>query len=604
MKSDVLSSTGLVLPLIVPAIIEVILVSIICATIGGARDTESEISRITRAVSKLDAVYHNATTSALSVLTENDAQILRSLEPIRQALKSDINELKKSTEISSLQSKSADAFSAALLDLSETIETVEGVRQDHHPVEQGVLLGKASETIKELRIHADVLRDQLNAKQKKLIENLENARSILIFLLLAALVTPVVAAIYAFLFSRRLSQRMESLHDSVVRISMGGRLEEIIPGNDKLSILHSDIQQLSVAMDRARQRERAMIDSAAEIICSLDETLKLSEVNPAVHEVLGYAEDQLLGTNIQSLVHPDDRDMTYNELESIKTKSFSQTFDARLKHFDGEYLFTQWSANWSPDDRSILCVIHDISDRKAAEQLKQDVIAMVSHDLRAPLTSIGVVLDMCMEGAAGTLNDRGKRLVSRAQMSVGSLISMIKDLLDIERFEAGGLTLHYENSNATELVQRAVDMVKPEAERKKLNIDISCDDVPFVCDGERVNRILINLINNAVKFSKEGKTIYVTGKLLKHRSEDAEVEFQIIDEGPGIPAAKVETIFNKFTQVGTGSEGERAGSGLGLAICKALVQAHQGKIGVKSTEGEGTTFWLRLPQSAKVSSDE
>jgi PAS domain S-box-containing protein len=604
MKNDVLLSTGFVLPLIVPAIIEVILILLICATIGGARDSESGISRIARAVSKLDAVYHNATTSALSVLTENDAQILRSLVPIRQALKSDINELKKSTEISSLKSKSADAFSDALLDLSETIETVEGVRKDHHPVEQEVLLGKAAHTIKELRIHADVLRDQLNAKQNGLIANQEGARSKLILLLLAALVTSVVAVIYAFLFARRLSQRMESLHESIVRISMGGRLEEIIPGNDKLSILHSDIQQLSVAMDSARQRERAMIDTAAEIICSLDESLKLSGVNPAVHEVLGYSEDQLLGTNIQSLVHPDDRDMTYNELESIKTKSFSQTFDARLKHFDGEYLFTQWSINWSPDDRSILCVIHDISDRKAAEQLKQDVIAMVSHDLRAPLTSIGVVLDMCMEGAAGTLNDRGKRLVSRAQMSVASLISMIKDLLDIERFEAGGLTLHYENCNATELVQRAVDMVKPEAERKKLSLDISCDEVPFICDGERVNRILINLINNAVKFSKEGKTIYVTGKLLKHRSEDAEVEFQIIDEGPGIPAAKVETIFNKFTQVGTGSEGERAGSGLGLAICKALVQAHQGKIGVKSTEGEGTTFWLRLPQSAKVSSDE
>ncbi len=604
MKNDVLLSTGFVLPLIVPAIIEVILILLICATIGGVRDSESEISRIARAVSKLDAVYHNATTSALSVLTESDAQILRSLAPIRQSLKSDINELKKSTEISSLKSKSADAFSGALLDLSETIETVEGVRKDHHPVEQGVLFGKASDTIKELRIHADVLRDQLNAKQNGLIANQEGARSKLILLLIAALVTPVVAVINTFLFARRLTQRMESLHESIVRISMGGRLEEIIPGNDKLSILHSDIQQLSVAMDSARQRERAMIDSAAEIICSLDESLKLSGVNPAVHEVLGYSEDQLLGTNIQSLVHPDDRDMTYNELESIKTKSFSQTFDARLKHFDGEYLFTQWSVNWSPDDRSILCVIHDISDRKAAEQLKQDVIAMVSHDLRAPLTSIGVVLDMCMEGAAGTLNDRGKRLVSRAQMSVASLISMIKDLLDIERFEAGGLTLHYENCNATELVQRAVDMVKPEAERKKLIVDISCDEVPFICDGERVNRILINLINNAVKFSKEGKTIYITGKLLKHRSEDAEVEFQIIDEGPGIPAAKVETIFNKFTQVGTGSEGERAGSGLGLAICKALVQAHQGKIGVKSTEGEGTTFWLRLPQSAKVSSDE
>jgi signal transduction histidine kinase len=112
----------------------------------------------------------------------------------------------------------------------------------------------------------------------------------------------------------------------------------------------------------------------------------------------------------------------------------------------------------------------------------------------------------------------------------------------------------------------------------------------------------VNLINNAIKFSKDGRTIYVTAKLLKHRSQPAEVEFQVIDEGPGIPEEKIDTIFDKFTQVGTGSEGERTGSGLGLAICKALVQAHKGRIGVTSTVGEGTAFWFRIPQSTSEES--
>ena len=300
--------------------------------------------------------------------------------------------------------------------------------------------------------------------------------------------------------------------------------------------------------------------------------------------------------NIQTLVHPDDRELTYEELESVRTRDSGHNFEARLRTRDGQYIFTDWSINWSPDDDSILCVIHDVSDRKRAEKLKQDVIAMVSHDLRAPLTSIAMVLDMVMEGAAGELNERGDRLVSRAQMSVQSLISMIKDLLDIERYEAGGLQLNLEQASAKDVILRSIDMVKPEAERKNIMIDVICDDTLIVCDPERVNRVLVNLINNAIKFSKSGKIIYVSGKVLKHRSEPTEVVFQIIDEGPGIPENKIDSIFDKFTQVGTGSEGERAGSGLGLAICKALVEAHRGKIGVKSVMGEGTTFWFSLPQ--------
>lgn len=601
MKNEVFSSIGVLLPLVVPATIEVVLVSMIIATLTSVQRAESQVSVNSAALTKFDAIYHNAASSALKVLTDDDEKLADSIRPIRESLIHDLNELKKSAEVESLKSKDATEFIAVLSDLCETIETVEGVKRSNQPLDKNILTGKASEVLQEMKVPAEKLRTKLSADQKRLLDAEKAAGSGLFYLLVAAMVTPIIAAGYAFIFSRSLSKKVAALHDSVVQVSMGKRLEKRTLGDDLFSLIQSDIQQLSVAFDRSQKRERAMIDSAAEIICSIDESLRLSEVNPAVHSVLGYVETELVGTNIQSLVHPDDKDKTYNEFETIKSKSYSESFEARLRHFDGEYVFTQWSINWSAEDRSILCVIHDISERKATEKLKNDVIAMVSHDLRAPLTSIGVVLDMCMEGAAGTLNDRGKRLVSRAQLSVGSLISMIRDLLDIEGYEAGGLTLNLESCNARELIQRAVDMVKPESERKHLNLDISCDDINLVCDGERINRVLVNLINNAVKFSKTGKTIYVTGKLLKHRSEAAEVEFQIVDEGPGIPASKVEVIFDKFTQVGTGSKEERSGSGLGLAICKALVSAHGGKIGVTSSMGEGTNFWFRLPEWSEPS---
>jgi PAS domain S-box-containing protein len=596
MKREFLSSKEVILPFVVPTIVEVLLIAFILITILGARTTENELEKNITATAMVGDVFHDVTVSSVRVLTQDNVQLAKILPVIKEKLRSANEDLTESREIKALNVKSAAELSAVITDFSECIETLAGSIKDGNQPETAVMMGKVALILDKAKPPSNDLFTRLKERKHNLLKQRDTLWSGMIALLVVALLTPVFAAAYSFIFAGRLANRMNSLRESVVTISRGERVEQNIPGSDEFSELHRAILDLSVVMDRARQKERAMIDNAAEIICSLDESLKLSEVNPAVEAKLGYDQQELIGMNIQSLVHPDDREETYEQLGSVKSRNSGHTFEVRLRHRDGQYIFTDWSTNWSNDDKSILCVIHDITDRKKAEQLKQDVIAMVSHDLRAPLTSIAMVLDMVMEGAAGELNERGDRLVSRAQLSVASLISMIKDLLDIERYEAGGLTLNLEQSNSKELVTRAIDMVKPEAERKSLMMDISCDDTLIVCDPERVNRILVNLINNAIKFSKDGKIIYITGKVLKHRNQPAEVEFQIIDEGPGIPESKIDSIFDKFTQVGTGSAGERSGSGLGLAICKALVEAHRGTIGVTSVLGEGTTFWFRLPQ--------
>ena len=596
MKREFLSSKEVILPFVVPVIVEVLLVSFILITILGARHAEADMESTLAASALVDNIYHDITTSSIRVMTRDDIQLSKVIPEVKETMRKASVDLAASNQVKELKAPGAVQLNEVINELSESVETLAGSLKEGNSTSTELIMGKFSLLLDKAKPAADDLHSRLQAKQQELSSQRDTLWNSVIGLLVAAMITPIFAAVYSFIYAGRLANRMNALRESVVTISLGERIQEHIQGTDEFSELHRSILDLSVVMDKARQKERAMIDNAAEIICSLDEQLKVSEVNPAVEVRLGYDQQELIGMNIQSLVHPDDREATYEELEAVKTKDTGHKFEARLRTRDGQYIFTDWSTNWSPDDASILCVIHDISDRKRAEKLKQDVIAMVSHDLRAPLTSIAMVLDMVMEGAAGELNDRGSRLVSRAQLSVSSLISMIKDLLDIERYEAGGLQLNLEQASAKEVVLRSIDMVKPEADRKSIMIDISCDETLIVCDPERVTRVLVNLINNAIKFSKNGKVIYVTGKVLKHRNQPGEVEFQIIDEGPGIPEDKIETIFDKFTQVGTGSEGERAGSGLGLAICKALVEAHRGKIGVKSVLGEGTTFWLKLPQ--------
>ncbi len=596
MKRKFLSSKEVILPFVVPVIVEVVLISFILITILGARQSETEMDETIATKTLIDSTFHDVTTSSMRLLTNDDTQLGKVIPEIKDALRKDKAALQTSTQLKDLNAPSTGQFMKVLDELAESVETIEGSLKEGNSTNIDLVMGKLSLLLDQVKQPADDLHNRLQDKEADLNKRRDTVWNSIIGLLIAAMITPIFAAVYAFIYAGRLAHRMNDLRESVVTISLGERIQQNIQGSDEFSELHRSILDLSVVMDKARQKERAMIDNAAEIICSLDEQLKVAEVNPAVEDRLGYDQQELIGMNIQTLVHPDDRELTYEELESVRTRDSGHNFEARLRTRDGQYIFTDWSINWSPDDDSILCVIHDVSDRKRAEKLKQDVIAMVSHDLRAPLTSIAMVLDMVMEGAAGELNDRGDRLVSRAQMSVQSLISMIKDLLDIERYEAGGLQLNLEQASAKDVILRSIDMVKPEAERKNIMIDVICDDTLIVCDPERVNRVLVNLINNAIKFSKSGKIIYVSGKVLKHRNEPAEVVFQIIDEGPGIPENKIDSIFDKFTQVGTGSEGERAGSGLGLAICKALVEAHRGKIGVKSAMGEGTTFWFSLPQ--------
>ncbi len=424
--------------------------------------------------------------------------------------------------------------------------------------------------------------------QVKELEQLEERVKYLAYVNIA--IAFVCSLWFLFTFARRFGV----LERNTINIARGTELESPLPGNDELTDLDNVIHKLSSELVVTRAKERALLDNTAEIICSLDEGFRFSEVNPAIQKRLGYTPEELLGTNIQTLVHPDDKEKTYEDLTRCKNLAAELSFESRLKRKDSGFLYAEWTVVGSADSKSIFCLIHDITERKEAEKLKQEVIAMVSHDLRAPLTSIGLTLEMVREGVVGELDEKGVKFIDRAKVSVAALIHMINDLIDVERFEAGGMALNYDEAVVDEILA-SVEMVRPEAERKKIKLEVLPEPGIIEVDKERLGRVVVNLTNNAIKFTPEGKRITVGTKVLDHDTKPHEIEFFVHDEGPGIPAEKVELVFEKFQQVGTGSEGERKGSGLGLAICKAIAEAHGGTIGVESTAGEGSRFWFRVP---------
>lgn len=227
---------------------------------------------------------------------------------------------------------------------------------------------------------------------------------------------------------------------------------------------------------------------------------------------------------------------------------------------------------------------------KQVDEMKQQFVAMVSHDLKSPLTSVSGFLSLLSQGLYGTLTEQGEKRVQLAERNVSRLIAMINDLLDIEKLESGQLELTMEIIPLEPVVERSVEAVRVFAEQNKVNLVVEPIDCNVYADGDRLIQVLVNLISNAVKFSPADSAVTISA-----RPAEEKVELRIADQGCGIPAEYRQVIFERFRQVRKTDSTKKGGTGLGLAICKAIVEQHGGAIGVESEEGKGSTFWFTLP---------
>ncbi len=242
-------------------------------------------------------------------------------------------------------------------------------------------------------------------------------------------------------------------------------------------------------------------------------------------------------------------------------------------------------------------VFHDMADEiERVAKHKQELISMVSHDLRSPLMSVQVSLELIQSGAIGELQARMGKEVNAASRNVKRLIELINDLLDIEKMEAGRLDMHITKQQVLPLIESAIDSVSGTASKKGIFIQSPIFDVTIDCDHQRFVQVLVNLLSNSIKFSPENGEIGI-----EVEDCEKEVKIKVRDDGPGIEAEAIAKIFDRFQQAENKqdkNETNRAkkGTGLGLAICKAIVAGHDGEIGVDSEVGKGSTFWFTLPR--------
>jgi PAS domain S-box-containing protein len=239
----------------------------------------------------------------------------------------------------------------------------------------------------------------------------------------------------------------------------------------------------------------------------------------------------------------------------------------------------------------VVITFRDISQRRSAERLKDELISVTSHELRSPLTSIRSALGLLAGGHIGQVPAKGQRMLEIAVTNTDRLIRLINDILDLERVNAGQVSMISVACDVGELMVQAADGVRSMAEELGVTIDVQPSDAQVWGDPDRLLQVLTNLLANAIKFSPPaGGTVWLDAE----RSE-SELVLRVRDEGRGIPAPKLEAIFDRFVQVEHGDAREKGGSGLGLAISRGIVKQHGGQIWAESTLGAGTTLCVALP---------
>jgi two-component system phosphate regulon sensor histidine kinase PhoR len=359
-----------------------------------------------------------------------------------------------------------------------------------------------------------------------------------------------------------------------------------------------------------REREKSLQDIATEkskiktiINCMGDGVLvsdgenRIVLTNPAAVRMLKKPEAVLLGKLLNECDIPSELSKIMEE--SLKTKDQSYaSVSQELTIGESEETFLR--AHTAPVKNDLgetmgsVTVLQDISHLKELDKMKSEFIAMVTHELRAPIAAVEQQLNVILGKMAGDLTEKQEQLLSRAKERTGGLLTLIKDLLDLSKIEAGKMVQYKEPLHLQEVIQRVVELMRAQAEDKKINLQFSSPSQLSMIHADRnsMEGIFSNLISNAIKYTPEGGSV-----LVQLGEEGGFVRASVSDTGIGIKREDLSRIFDKFYRVKSTETRQIVGTGLGLSIVRSIVDAHLGSISVESEPGKGTTFIVCFPKT-------
>ena len=386
----------------------------------------------------------------------------------------------------------------------------------------------------------------------------------------------------------------------------------------------TDQEATSRAEILAERKFRDLIENAPDAILQVDSAGTIIVANRTAETMFRYSREELMGKGVEMLVPKANRAGHSEHRRAFAsagmTRPMGLGLDLLARRKDGTQFPVEISLSpvRTESGVNVTAVIRDVTERKLTEQrvrslqesymtelearqkeaerlnqLKSEFMASISHELRTPLHTIIGFAELLEEETEASLNEKQRRFLHHIHADSEHLLSLINDVLDLSRIEAGGLHLRAESLSLQEIVAEAVNAIRPYADSKEVSIrEGEYLDVCVWADPTRLRQILYNLLSNGAKFTKMGGEVTVDAAI-----EGSDVKITVSDTGLGIAPEECIRIFDKFYQVGFTPVGVREGTGLGLAICKQLVEMQGGKIWVESEPQKGSRFQFTLPHN-------
>ena len=361
-------------------------------------------------------------------------------------------------------------------------------------------------------------------------------------------------------------------------------------------------EQTIASLSRQRQ---LLLDSVGDGIVGIDPAGEITFVNHGAMELLQVPDGALQGTHVHDVFHGTDSHHDRQSCpiqETVVSGSPYTTIDDHFLRGNRTKFAADFTANPVIDEDGavvggVVC-FRDVTEKRALERMKSEFVSTVSHELRTPLTSIRAALGLLSSGKITHAGDRGLRMLDIAVVNTDRLVRLINDILDVEKLDSGTV-LNPANVDGGGLIRQAIDVMKPMADKAGVSLSSTAGGEMILADPDRITQTLTNLISNAIKFSppRSHVTISTSIKLGMWQCE-------VRDEGRGVPADKLEVIFERFQQVDASDSRQKGGTGLGLSICRSIIRQHGGRIWAESQLDHGSSFLFTVPLASQEQGEE
>lgn len=367
--------------------------------------------------------------------------------------------------------------------------------------------------------------------------------------------------------------------------------------NDKKKITHIVLQHEDITDKKdseiAVNRLAAIVESSDDAIASKTLQGIITSWNKGAERLFGYSAEEIIGKHITTIIPEDLRSEEVEIIRKIKKGIRIHHYETVRLHKNGEKIHVSLSISPLKDSTGTIVgaskIARDITKQKKLEKEKNDFLSMASHELKTPITSMNMFIDLLNLELNNKDLVKSKYYAMRIHDQADKLKKLTEELLDISRIESGKLTPHKESFLLNDLVTEVAEAMQTTTKKHTLTVR-ETTEITVVADRYRIYQVLVNLLSNAIKYSPSGKKI-----IIALEKKNSEVVVQVQDSGIGITQSQQKKIFDKMYQVEEKKGKTYPGLGLGLYISKEIIELHGGKIWVESKKGKGTTFYFCIP---------